>query len=109
MTATTPWYVQHSDVGRAYQHFANAVKEKSILDEKTRELLHAALACVFRCPHCTRTHVEAALAAGASKQEVTEAILIAAYEGAGTQMVWRRELFEELLGEEAPESATNSS
>lgn len=27
MTATTPWYVQHSDVGRAYQHFANAVKE----------------------------------------------------------------------------------
>lgn len=105
MPRSSPWYVQHSNVGRAYQHFANAVKEKTVLDGKTRELLHAALACVFRCPHCTRDHVKAALEAGATKQEVTEAILIAAYEGAGTQMAWRREIFEELLGEDPPDSA----
>ncbi len=93
----TPWYMERSELGRAYQHFANAVKQKSILDDKTRELLHAALACVFRCPHCTRNHVKAALEAGASREEVAEAILIAAYEGAGTQLAWRKEIFEEYL------------
>lgn len=94
----TPWYVANDpDLGRHFQDFYEACKEKGVLDKKTKELLMAALACVFRCPHCTEEHVRGALDAGATKQEVTEALLIAAVEGAGTQLAWNKEVFMKYL------------
>lgn len=96
---TQPWFVEHSpEIGGLFAEFYEGCKEKGVLDKKTKELLMAALACVFRCPHCTKEHVQGALDAGASKQEVTEALLIAAVEGAGTQLAWNKETFMELLG-----------
>ncbi len=59
----------------------------------------AALACVLRCPHCTEAHVKGALEAGASKQEVSEALLIAALEGAGTQLAWCQDIYVRHLGD----------
>ena len=103
MADRKPWYLVHADaVGNAYLHFRHAVHEKSVLDNKTRELLMLALACAFRCPHCTEDHILGALEAGASKQEVTETLLLTAYEGAGTQLSWARELYEKYLGEKQP-------
>lgn len=96
----TPWYVkQNPAVGKTFAQFYQACNEKGCLDDKTRELLMAALACVFRCPHCTKEHIQSALKAGASKEEVTEALLIAAVEGAGTQLYWAKDVYEELLGD----------
>lgn len=95
----TPWYVQNSpDLGKPFVDFYEACKTKGVLDKKTKELLMAALACVFRCPHCTEEHVKGALEAGASKEEVTEALLIAAVEGAGTQLAWNKEVLMRYLG-----------
>lgn len=38
-------------------------------------------------------HVKGALEAGASREEITEALLIAAaVEGAGTQLAWNKEM-----------------
>ncbi len=97
-----PWYLEQSpDLGSAYLHFRNAIHEKTVLDEKTRELIMLALACVFRCPHCTQDHITGAEKAGASKQEITETLLLTAYEGAGTQLAWKRELYEKYLGAES--------
>lgn len=99
MSDKKPWYLEQSEaLGSAYLHFRHAIHEKSVLDEKTRELLMLALACAFRCPHCTEDHIKAALEAGASKQEVAETLLLTAYEGAGTQLAWRKELYEQYLG-----------
>jgi AhpD family alkylhydroperoxidase len=82
--AKSPWFVQNSpEIGGLFRDFHEGCKEKGVLDRKTKELLMTALACVFRCPHCTAEHIEAALEAGATKEEVTEALLIAAVEGAG--------------------------
>ncbi len=67
-------------------------------DKKTKELLMLALASVFRCPHCTEAHIEAALEIGISKEEITEALLIAALEGAGTQLAWAKEIYLKHLG-----------
>lgn len=75
------------------------MSEKTVLDAKTRELLMAALACVLRCPYCTEAHIEGALEAGASKQEVSEALLIAALEGAGTQMAWCQDIYAKHLSD----------
>lgn len=97
--ADAPWYAKNSpEMGKAFSDFYSACQEKGALDNKTKELLMAALACVFRCPHCTDEHVKKALEVGASKQEVTEALLIAAVEGAGTQLYWAKDTFEKHLG-----------
>jgi AhpD family alkylhydroperoxidase len=99
MSDQKPWYLEQSEaLGSAYLHFRHAIHEKSVLDRKTRELLMLALACAFRCPHCTEDHIQGALDAGASKQEVAETLLLTAYEGAGTQLAWRKELYEQYLG-----------
>jgi AhpD family alkylhydroperoxidase len=99
MADQTPWYAQNSpQLGRAFNKFYQALNEDSVLDDKTRELLMAALACAFRCPQCTEEHIEAALEPGASRQEVTAALLVAAVEGAGTQLYWCKDIYEKHLG-----------
>jgi AhpD family alkylhydroperoxidase len=99
MAEETPWYAASSpEIGGAFLKFYQACNEKGVLEKKTRELLMCALACAFRCPHCTQVHIEGALEAGASRQEVAEALLIAACEGAGTQLYWLRDTYERLLG-----------
>jgi AhpD family alkylhydroperoxidase len=97
MANESPWYLNQSPLGAAYQHFSSAAKGKSVLDAKTKELLRLAIASVFRCRHCTEEHIKKALEAGATKQEITEAILISALQAAGTQMNWDREVFEKYL------------
>ncbi|MFW5870241.1 MAG: carboxymuconolactone decarboxylase family protein [Candidatus Sumerlaeota bacterium] len=95
-----PWYIEHSpEMGQAFKDFHDACQEKGVLDKKTKELLMLALACAFRCPHCTEDHIKRALDAGCSKQEVTETLLITAIEGAGTQLAWTKETYKEYLGE----------
>lgn len=90
----TPWYVLNSqEIGGAFQDFYEACGNEGVLDRKTKELLMLALASVFRCPHCTESHIKAALDVGASKEEVTEALLIAAVEGASTQLAWTSETY----------------
>jgi len=96
--AQTPWFVLKSpELGRPLQEFYEACKDKGVLDKKTKELLMLALASVFRCPHCTEEHIKGALEASASKEEITEALLIAAVEGAGTQLAWQKDIFMKYL------------
>jgi AhpD family alkylhydroperoxidase len=97
-TTKSPWFVETSpEIGKLFEQFYEGCKEKGVLDKKTKELLMAALACVFRCPHCVEEHIQGALDSGASKEEVTEALLIAAVEGAGTQLTWKKEVFMKYL------------
>ncbi|MBD3427120.1 MAG: carboxymuconolactone decarboxylase family protein [Candidatus Omnitrophica bacterium] len=98
MSEKKPWYMKDTELGKAFNHFYLACKEKSVLDDRTRELLMAALACVFRCPHCTEEHIKKALEVGCTKQQVREALLIASVEAAGTQLAWRKEVYEKYLG-----------
>lgn len=99
MANETPWYLKQSPLGAAYQHFSNAAKQETVLDTKTKELIRLSVSSVFRCPHCTEHHVKDALAAGATKQEVAEAILLSSLQSAGTQLNWDKELFEKYLVE----------
>lgn len=96
-----PRHVRHSDGGgRPLHDHLKALAEQSVLDRKTRELLLTALACALQCPYCTELHVREALAAGASREEVGEALLIAALEGAGTHAVWYEDIQARYLSEE---------
>jgi AhpD family alkylhydroperoxidase len=99
MGDNSPWYPKRSPLGAAYQHFSGVARNKSVLDDKTKELIRASVASVFRCNHCTEHHSKDALAAGATKEEVSEALLLASPQSAGTQLNWNKELFEKYLGE----------
>lgn len=97
-TTRSPWFIESApELGERFAAFHEACLEEGALDEKTKQLLMAALACVFRCPHCVEEHIRDALKAGASKKEVTEALLLAAVEGAGTQLAWNEETFMKYL------------
>jgi AhpD family alkylhydroperoxidase len=94
MDNDSPWYLAKSPLGAAYQHFSNVAKQKTVLDSKTKELIRLAIASVFRCHHCTEHHIKDALSAGATKEEISEALLLASLQSAGTQLNWNRELFD---------------
>jgi len=95
----TPWYVLNSpEVGQPFQDFYDACIKGGVLDTKTRELLMLSLATAFRCPHCTESHIKAALEAGVTKEEITEALLITAVEAAGTQLSWAKEIYLKHMG-----------
>lgn len=67
--------LQSPEVGKKRQEPYQTHSEKDVLDKTTKELLMLALACVFRCPHCTEEHIKGALEVGASKAEVVEVVL----------------------------------
>lgn len=90
----TPWFVLNSpELGGPLHEFYEACKNEGVLDKKTKELLMVALAGVFRSPYYTEEHIKGAFKAGATKEEITEALLIAAVEGAVTQLAWNKEIF----------------
>lgn len=53
------------------------------IPKKYRELMAIAIACTTQCPYCIEAHSKAAKAAGASREEVVEAALVAAALRAG--------------------------
>lgn len=91
------WYIGKSPLGAAYQHYSNSARGETVLDKKTKELIRLAVASVFRCGQCTEHHLKDALAAGASKEEVAEALLLSSLQAAGTQLNWNRELLDRYL------------
>ena len=53
------------------------------IPRKYRELLAIAVACTTQCPYCIEAHARGARAAGASREEIVEASMIAAALRAG--------------------------
>ena len=58
-------------------------KEDSKIPRKYRELMAIAIACTTQCPYCLDVHTRNAKKAGATREEVAEATLIAAALRAG--------------------------
>ena len=58
-------------------------REDGAIPRKYRELIALAVACTTQCPYCIEVHTKAAKKAGASREEVTEASLLAAALRAG--------------------------
>jgi AhpD family alkylhydroperoxidase len=58
-------------------------REDGAIPQKYRELIALAVACTTQCPYCLDVHTRAAKRAGASREEVTEAAMLAAAMRAG--------------------------
>ncbi len=66
-----------------WRKFSRSVFKEGVLDEKTKQLIAVAVAHVTQCPYCIKSHVPQALKKGASKEEIMEAIWVAAEMRAG--------------------------
>jgi AhpD family alkylhydroperoxidase len=71
------------DIEKAFQAFSQKVFADGALPVKTKQLIAVAVAHVTQCPYCIRGHTKAALNQGATRQELMEAIWIAAEMRAG--------------------------
>lgn len=62
----------------AWRTFSRTVFQEGALDEKSKQLIAVAVAHVTQCPYCIRAHTPQAMRKGASKEEIMEAIWVAA-------------------------------
>lgn len=76
------------DTVKGYQMLAKANAENGVLDAKTRELISMAVAITTRCDGCIAVHADAARKAGATEQELSEALSVAIAMNAGAAMVY---------------------
>jgi AhpD family alkylhydroperoxidase len=71
------------DVLDAFTAFSERVFADGALPAKIKQLIAVAVAHVTQCPYCIRGHTKAALRAGATPQQIMEAIWVAAEMRAG--------------------------
>ncbi len=72
----------------AYRGLNEAVGQGKALDAKTRELISLAVAVTTRCDGCISSHAAAARKAGATAEEVSEALGTAIALNAGAAFVY---------------------
>ncbi len=67
----------------AFQAFSKAVFAEGALSVKTKQLIAVAVAHTTQCPYCITGHTKAAQRAGATAEELMEAVWVAAEMRAG--------------------------
>jgi AhpD family alkylhydroperoxidase len=67
----------------AWDAFSRQVFADGALPAKTKQLIAVAVAHVTQCPYCIRGHTKLARKAGATPEELTEAVWVAAEMRAG--------------------------
>ncbi|HZU54122.1 MAG TPA: carboxymuconolactone decarboxylase family protein [Holophagaceae bacterium] len=76
------------DTVRGYRMLGEAGLKTTHLGAKTRELIALAVAISLRCDGCITVHTDAALKAGATKEEIMEALGVAISINAGAAMIY---------------------
>lgn len=71
------------EIHKAFDAFSQTVFADGALSAKTKQLIAVAVAHVTQCPYCIRGHTKAALRHGARREELMEAIWVAAEMRAG--------------------------
>ncbi len=76
------------DTVKGYLTLNQAGTKTNYLDEKTRQLISLAVAVTTKCDGCITVHSDAALKAGATKEEISEALGVAVSMNAGAALVY---------------------
>ena len=73
---------------KAYMALGESSAENDVLDTKTRELISIAVAITSRCDGCIAAHTDAAIKAGASREEVAATLATAISLNAGAAYIY---------------------
>lgn len=71
------------DTAAAFVTFDQQVFKEGALSTKAKELIAVGAAHATRCPYCIEAHVDRALKAGASDEEIAEAVFVGVSLNAG--------------------------
>ena len=83
----------------AFMGLLGASYEPKAVDLKTKELISVAVGCYNRCEYCIVYHCYKAFEAGASKEEIIEAAMVAVAFGGGPAMAYTVTLLKECIEE----------
>jgi len=86
-------------VVNAFMGLLGASYEPGALDLKTKELMSVAIGCYNRCEYCIVYHTYKALEAGATREEIIEAAMVAVAFGGGPSMAYSVTLLKECIDE----------
>jgi len=81
--------------------FVESAEATDAVDNKTKELMSLAVAVAVRCDHCILWHTDGALDAGATHEEVVDALKVAVVMGGGPAMTYAVEAYRTLEALEA--------
>ena len=87
-TAVKEMAAANPEIVKAYAGLSHANEKSTRIDAKTRELIALAVAVTLRCDGCINAHTHAAIKAGATKEEVVDALGVAIMVNAGAAMVY---------------------
>ena len=73
---------------RDFKAFMGNVLKEGTLDTKTKEIIAIGTSITARCKYCIAIHVEKALKADATKEEIMEAATVAILMGGGPAMTY---------------------
>lgn len=76
------------ELHRSYWKTHDLAMEPGALDRKTKELIGLALVVSMQCDVCIAFHVRDCLAAGATREEIYEALNVTMMQGNGPAMVY---------------------
>jgi alkylhydroperoxidase/carboxymuconolactone decarboxylase family protein len=75
------------DAFEAYNAWSAAAFAEGALSKRTKELIAFAVAHAIQCPYCIDVHAKGSSSAGASREEMAEAIHVAAVIRGGSSLV----------------------
>jgi AhpD family alkylhydroperoxidase len=103
LSKTIPQFAKLSpDSLKGYQTLSAANSSNSHLGEKIRQLISLAVAVTTRCDGCIVFHTDAALKAGASKEEIAEALGVAMAMNTGAALIYSLRVMDAVAAKSAP-------
>lgn len=88
----------HPELMKGFGALARGASTTKHLDAKTRELIALAVAVTTRCGGCIDAHARKAKAAGASREEVAEALGVAIALNAGAALTYSLHVLDAVEG-----------
>ena len=83
----------------AFMNLLGAAFKPGSMDTKTKELISVAIGAYNRCEYCIVFHVYKALEAGANREEIMEAAMVAVGFGGGPSMAYTVTLLKDSIDE----------
>jgi len=87
-TAVKEMATANPELVKAYAGLDHANARSTHIDAKARELIALGVAITLRCDGCINAHTDAAIQAGATKEEIIDALGVAIMVNAGAAMVY---------------------
>jgi len=80
----------------SFINFSQIAKSNGAIDAKNKELILVALGISSQCSWCIAMHIEGAVKAGATKEEILDAAMLAVVMGGGPKLMYMNIVYEEL-------------